>query len=209
MSRAARSDGRREEIITAAADLFGKLGYHQTSMEDLADAVGISKPTLYHYTKSKAEIVLWIHDKIANRMVASLESGVEAGLPPHERLWHVIHETLQVMETEPGHLAVFFEHYRDLEPAQQETAKAQRDRYYELVVQAITEGVDAGVFHTDDPALTAFGMFGMTNWTYRWFRPGSGRSSEEVAEHLWRLLIRGLATNDAAFAKMVRAHRAA
>jgi len=195
MARGVRSDGRREEIISAAAELFGKVGYHQTSMEDIADAVGISKPTLYHYTKSKSEIVFWIHDKIADRMVSSLEASIESGLPPHERLWHVIHETLLVMESEPGHLAVFFEHYRDLAPTEQAVAKKKRDHYYDLVVQSIRDGVDDGSLVSDDPVLTAFGLFGMTNWAYQWFRPGAGRTSAEVAEHLWGLLMRGLATD--------------
>lgn len=192
MAQAARSSGRREEIISAAADLFGRVGYHQTSMEDIAAAVGISKPTLYHYTKSKAEIVGWIHDKIADRMLGKLERAIADGVAPHRRLWHVIHETLSVMETEPGHLNVFFEHYRNLDAASRRVAARKRDKYYRLVVASIEEGVAAGTLRTQDAELTALALFGMTNWAYQWFRPGGGRSSEQVADHFWELFVNGL-----------------
>lgn len=192
MTRAARSSGRREEIVSAAAELFGRLGYHQTSMEDIAVAVGISKPTLYHYTKSKAEIVGWIHDKIADRMIENFERAVAEGVEPHRRLWHVIHETICVMETEPGHLNVFFEHYRDLDKASRRIAARKRDKYYRLVVSTIEEGVEAGTLRTEDPELTALGIFGMSNWAYQWFRPSGGRSSEEIADHFWGLLVNGI-----------------
>lgn len=194
MTRAVRSSGRREEIISAAADLFSRLGYHQTSMEDIAEAVGISKPTLYHYTKSKAEIVGWIHDKIADRMLASFEEIIAQGVEPHRRLWHVIHETICVMESEPGHLNVFFEHYRDLDKASRRVASRKREKYYRLVVTSIEEGIEAGTLRTDDPELSALALFGMTNWAFQWFKPGGGRSSEDIADHFWGLLVEGLGT---------------
>lgn len=196
MARAARGEARRDEIIVAAARLFGRVGYHQTSMDDIAEAVGISKATLYYYTRSKTEIVFWIHDKIADRMLVSLTANIAASMPPHERLWHVIHETLLVMESEPGHLAVFFEHHRDIEPDQQKAARDKRNRYFDLVVESITEGIEAGNLSSQDPVLTALALFGMSNWSYQWFRPGEGRTTEEIAQHLWLLLMRGLATTE-------------
>lgn len=194
MARGLRSEGRREEIIAAAAELFGRLGYHQTSMEDIAQAVGISKPTLYHYTNSKSDIVFWIHDALADRMITNLERCIADGVPPQERLWHVINETLLVMEQQPGHLNVFFEHYRDLDPAHQAEAKRKRDHYFAMVASSIREGVADGTLTTDDPELSALALFGMTNWAYQWFRPDGRHSRAQIAAHLWTLLLQGLGT---------------
>lgn len=55
-------DGKRAEIVQHCAALFDKVGFHNTSMQMLADEVGLGKPTLYHYFPSKLSILYAIHD---------------------------------------------------------------------------------------------------------------------------------------------------
>lgn len=86
-----RADQKRGQIATRAAALFDGQGYHATTMEDIAAAVGIAKPTLYHYYRPKAEILYAIHEECVsvvssgNRCCAS---GHRRGVLAHAPGWH-------------------------------------------------------------------------------------------------------------------------
>jgi TetR/AcrR family transcriptional regulator, cholesterol catabolism regulator len=194
MARPNRSHQRLLQIIQAAAVLFDELGYHRTGMDDIAEAVGLSKPTLYHYTKSKGELVFWIHDEVAVLMLERLQDRLAQGVPPEENLFEVIADTLEIMDTHPGYLRVFFEHHRDIPDEYAEQAQAKREEYFTLVRGVVEDGIERGVFATDDPGLTSMALHGMANWAYQWYRPGGTMTSREIAGHLWSSLVFGLAT---------------
>ena len=62
---------RREQLLMVALDVFGRKGYHETSMNDVADAAGITKPVLYQHFESKRELYLALIDEAGNRMISS------------------------------------------------------------------------------------------------------------------------------------------
>ena len=62
---------RREQLLTVALDVFGRKGYHETSMNDVADAAGITKPVLYQHFESKRELYLALIDEAGTRMISS------------------------------------------------------------------------------------------------------------------------------------------
>lgn len=186
------SDARRDEIAGAAAVLFNERGFHQTSMEDVAEAIGVRKPTLYHYVKSKAELVSWIHDECVAAVLPNLEDYVAQGVPEREILVRVARDILGLLESKPGYLRVYFEHHRELPTRQQSKARRQRDNYYLLVKRVLESGAAKGEFHVEDPGLTAFAFFGMCNWAYQWFRPDGSQSSEAIAKRICEIFLRGI-----------------
>lgn len=62
---------RREQLLMVALDVFGRKGYHETSMNDVAEAAGITKPVLYQHFESKRELYLALIDEAGNRMISS------------------------------------------------------------------------------------------------------------------------------------------
>ena len=187
-----KSDQRREEIIHAAAVLFERDGYHNVTVEDIADAVGLSKATIYHYLASKAEILAWIHDALMTPMLAQLEADVAPGVDPRVGLRHVVVETLAMMHTHPGYLRVFFEHHREIPRDLREAATERRNRFENLVAGLIQRGIDEGMFEPMSPRLSALAMFGMVNWSYQWYRPKAGWDYEAIADHLIRVFLGGI-----------------
>ncbi|MFI5956368.1 TetR/AcrR family transcriptional regulator [Cryptosporangium sp. NPDC051539] len=186
-------DDRRREIITAAAGLFDRDGYSRTSMDDIAKTVGIAKPTLYHYFRSKEEILSSIHEEFIDLLLAKEERRRRAGLPPEQMLLEVMVDILELMETHHGHLRVFFEHHRELPDAARPGMRAKRDRYEEAVTRTIEAGVTSGVFRDLEPRLTALGLFGMCNWAYQWYRTGGPLRPREIAYQFWDIFVRGVA----------------
>lgn len=183
---------RRQEIVRAAALLFEEKGYHATSVTDIAEAVGLSKPTLYHYVKSKGEIVSWIHDEIIDLLLARLEERVAEGMAPDEIIRLNIVDIIEAMDTRPGHLKVYFEHHKELPEALRREAKVKRDRFQALIEETIARGVRTGLFREVDIRMTTLALFGITNWSYQWYRPEGAKRSNEVAQHLFGVFINGV-----------------
>jgi AcrR family transcriptional regulator len=184
---------RRAEIISTAARLFDEAGYANTSMEDLAKAVGIAKPTLYHYFGSKDEILFDIHEEFIDLLIARHRQRDAAGLSPEQLLLEVMADILELMETHGGHVRVFFEHYRELPVSAQETIKLKRDAYEQYVEAIFRTGRDSGLFRDLDPRLGALAMFGMCNWAYQWYHPGGKLRTRELAYTFWSFLVHGIA----------------
>ena len=183
--------GRRAEIVAAASDIFERVGYYNTSMDDIAAQVGIKKPSLYHHVKSKGQIVAWIHDSLADELLARLRSRVNDGEDPATVIYWVISDILQALHDRPGHLRVYFEHHREIPEEYRADAQRKRDNYSQLVSDVIASGVRRGIFRTDDVGLTTLALFGMCNWAYQWYRPDGSMTVEQIAAHFWRLFLNG------------------
>ena len=185
---------RLEEIVQTAAVLFDRAGFHETSMDDISREVGLKKPTLYHYVQSKGEIVYLIHDRLQKEYMRRLQSRMDFGVPPTQNLLEVIYDIYDMMETYPGHLRVFFENHRNLPAEYQKSVREERDRYFAAVESLVIEGMKRGDLRQGDPRLTTLALFGITNWSYQWYRPGEPKRARDVAYYMWDLLMRGIAS---------------
>ena len=188
---------RRAEIVSLAAQMFDQHGYASVSMEQIAVAAGIAKPTLYHYFRAKDEILRDIHELFIDLLLRRQEERQRLGMSPADLLLGAMTDIYGLMETHHGHVRVFFEHHRELPRAVREQIRVKRDHYQGLVRDAIADGIEAGVFRPVDPDAAAMAVFGACNWAYQWWRPGSGADPAMTAQKMWDLLMRGLASPQA------------
>lgn len=187
--------GRRLDIMDIAAALFDEHGYHSTSMEDIADRVGLAKPTLYHYFRSKDEILFEIH----NAMIEVILATHEDRLPGVAGRWGellkgMIGDVIQLMETHPGHLRIFFEHQRELPDHYKTTIRSKRKRYRDHVRDVIANGIRDHEFRDVDVDLATLAVLGVSNWTYQWLYPAGEYSAAQVTDAFYSFLIEGLAS---------------
>lgn len=66
------ADARREQILDVAIDVFGRSGYHGASMNDIAEAAGVTKPVLYQHFDSKGDLYRALLDEVAARMLDAI-----------------------------------------------------------------------------------------------------------------------------------------
>ena len=189
------ADGRRLEIVDRAAALFDKHGYHQTSMEDIAAAVGIRKPSLYHYFSSKEEILGLIHDAFIDVLIQREVDRLNSALRAREHLLEIISDMFDVIGTQRASVRVFFEYYRELPRQQKARIREKRRSYQSMVEDVIRGGMSSGEFRQLDPTLTTLALFGMVNWSYQWLQHGD-LNPREIARLFWEILVRGLAAMD-------------
>jgi AcrR family transcriptional regulator len=186
------ADRRRLLIVSRAAQLFDDAGYGQTSMDDIARAVRIAKPTLYHYFQSKDEILSSIHEEFIDLLIARHHERAGDGLGPGASLLEYMADILGLMETHRGHVRVFFEHHRELPAAKRAAIAEKRSTYQKYVGDTVAEGMRTGEFRATDPALTTLAIFGMCNWAYQWYSVDGRVGSRDIAVHFWNLLQFGL-----------------
>ena len=192
--RGQRSDGvKKELLVEQAARLFDSNGYNTTSVEEIAEAAGIRKPTLYHYFRSKDEILFALHEEFIDLLLERQVARAETSLAPSYVLLEIMADVLELMETHRGYVRVFFEHHRELPPAARRTISGKRDRYEEMVEQVIQDAIDQGEFRPVDTKLATFALFGMCNWAYQWYQSNGPLRSREIAYFFWEILLNGIA----------------
>jgi len=191
------ADRRRRQILDEAARLFDERGYHTTSMEDIAEAVGIRKPTLYHYFRSKVEILDTVYQETIGELIARQEQRATISMTPEQRVLETMADVLETIDARHGHVRVFFEHHRELPEDRHEEIMARRERYHQQLVAIIQAGIDDGTFRPGlDPQLAALLIFGACNWAYQWYRPGGPLRARDLAYAFWDMLVHGMENAD-------------
>lgn len=186
------AEQRVREIVHEAAKLFDRVGYHNTNMEMVAQAANMRKPTLYHYIKSKEEILLRIHQTLLDDLIARHKEKAAQGLSREELLLGNITDILGHIARNRGYVRAFLEHYRELDPAIRKEISGARQAYFKIVTDLIKDGVAAGEYHTEDVNLSALFLLGQVNWAYQWYRPGASPSHEVIAREILDTYLYGL-----------------
>jgi AcrR family transcriptional regulator len=186
------ADDRRAQIISVAAKAFEKSGFSQTSMDDIAAAAGIAKPTLYHYFESKNDLLHSIHEEFIDILIARQDARRDTGLRPDQLLLEAMADVLEIIETHRGHVRVFFENHRELPRDARAKMRVKRDSYEKTIEDLFVEGIRSGDFRDLNPKLATLAMFGMCNWAYQWHSPGSQPRPRELAYQFWNILVFGV-----------------
>jgi AcrR family transcriptional regulator len=183
---------RRIAIIGAASSVFDAEGYHRATMDRIAEASGMAKPTLYHYFRSKNEILYEMHQELISELIEYHGQRLQDGATPSELLVGVLGDVLELLEDRRGQVRVFFENSRELSEEQRALVNKAREEYTTMVEGAFREGVRRKEFRKVDAVLATRALFGMGNFAYQWFRPDGPLSALEVAVTFWAMFGDGI-----------------
>jgi AcrR family transcriptional regulator len=187
---------REEEILQAAAACFGEQGYQATTLETVAERLGISRVTLYRYCPSKEELLVRVFERTIAIFQRGLQQICTQDIPPEEKLRQVIRHQVRLMADHRNFLTVFFSEEGSLPPDKARRARVERRSYDELIEGVIREGVEAGRLAPLPPKLVSFALLGMCNWLYQWYQPDGPLSAEEVARIFIALVEHGYLSHD-------------
>jgi AcrR family transcriptional regulator len=180
------------EIVEAAARIFREKGYHAASMQDIAEAVGLLKGSLYHHISSKQHLLLEILESGMQMATEAIEGIACADLPPADKLRLAITRHIELIAGNLDQATVSIIETRALKPEQHRRVLAQRDHFEGLFRQILQEGVDAGVFRLVDTTLVTFALMGMHNWLILWYREDGRLSPPEIAAVFADMVLNGL-----------------
>jgi AcrR family transcriptional regulator len=181
---------KREELTRIAARLFAERGYQGTSLADLAAALGVQKPSLYHHIESKEDLLWDVAQEGAAAFHAALDA-VPARDRPAERIREALRAHLAVVGGQLDVATVFVREWRFLTGERREQFVAERRRYEERIRELFREGVEGSELRTDlDVATAALLFLSAANWAYTWLRPGA--DTDELADRLYAVLLDGM-----------------
>jgi len=167
---------RRREILRRATEVFEHQGVARTSMEDIANAVGIKREGIYYYFKSRGDILIEIILPQSNSLATNMQRILDSRMSVREKLHAVIQNHLDAFN--PAYLemsiALREDHFvRDDKKLRE--LKRIWDHYGEMWTALVAEGQADGTFKAHlNPKLVAFGLLGMCNWVSRWYDPNKG-----------------------------------
>lgn len=165
------SKQRLRLVVDAAARRFELQGFHGTSLQHIADDVGITKAALYHYLDSKEQLLFLIHDAFVSTMLASAEQFIAEHDEPVEQLTFFVTDILDTVANYRPYVKAFFRDYGVLEGELQAELREKRAHYEQLVETTIRAGIEQGTFSASlDPHRAALFLFGACNWSFQWYR---------------------------------------
>jgi AcrR family transcriptional regulator len=190
---AERSRGaRRADLVRAAARLFSERGYHGTSMQHLADALGLLRGSLYAHIGSKEDLLFDVVDEGAERFLARGRAALDAATAAERlRRFLVVHVETAIEHLDAG--TVFLNEWRYLSDERRAIVQAKRDEYEAMLTSIIETGIESGEFRADaDVRFAVLLVLSAGNWVYEWYRPGGPLGPTQIGERFAELIITGL-----------------
>ncbi|WP_345612530.1 TetR/AcrR family transcriptional regulator [Pseudonocardia adelaidensis] len=193
----ARQHSRRRlvsnELLEHSARLFATQGYANTSFQDIADAMGISRPALYHYVSNKEEILAALVRDVLERVVEILEQArAREDLDEDQRVEDALRRIVVNNARNTTRFRLLDRSEPDLPAEIAEMHRAARRRVLELFTGLIDDAVQAGRFRPLPARTVALGMLGMANWVAWWYRAENDGDAEAVADVLVALATSGV-----------------
>ena len=160
MPRPDVSQKRTAQILDAAIIVFARSGVHQSSMDDIAREVGLSKGSLYVYFESKDDIIAAIQERLLNVDLDALQSFLAAPGPASRRLLLLTRHMTQELERMSPMLSITYELYA-VALRSESVKKAYEDHFRvhrEILVDLIHQGIKGGEFRDTDAQEVAIAV---------------------------------------------------
>ncbi|WP_223476407.1 TetR/AcrR family transcriptional regulator [Oricola indica] len=193
-SAAEQRELKRDALLRQAALAFRTNGYHGTSLSDIADLLGISKPTLYYYVKNKQDLLFKCHLAASEQALDSVCR--DTSLDALERVCQTLSNYVRSMIADDSYSVVILEE-RSLNPEQLAEVIAQRDEFEQTIVNIIREGVEEGSIVACEPKFAAFCALGTANWVTKWYRREGSWEVDEISVAVSDFLRNGLSPSPA------------
>jgi AcrR family transcriptional regulator len=188
---------KRRELIQAGADVFKEKGYEATTLNDIAERVGVDRASLYYYVGGKEEL---LHEAVRGGVaenLAEVERILKLDEPPEVKLRMIVARLLSSYEE--SYPAMFVYIQEDMSKVAAEDSdwakemRAQTKRFESATIRLIKQAMNEGRFRDDvSPELAANSLFGMVNWTHRWFKPGKKLNAAEITDTFWKIFSDGM-----------------
>lgn len=185
-------DGKKEAVLQTAAEVFIEKGYWQTSLDDVAKKLRITKPVLYYYFRNKEDIYLECYRRGIELTQQSLEKirlHQGTGL---EKVAGFIRTYTVIIAGDFGRFLVRQDD-RELSPKAQSEVRAEKRKIDQTLRSFIEQGVNDGSVRPCNVRLAAFSVAGAIHSLASWFEPGGALTAEDVATEFCQTLTQGLA----------------
>jgi len=187
-----RYDQKLEFILRTAARIFAEKNYHSTSMRDISRETNVSLAGLYHYCKSKEELLFLIQDNCFGRVLERLEQRLEGVDDPITKLGIFIENHLSFFAANMSEMKVLSHEAESLRGDLYAHVSTRKDNYTKLARVILLEVQTSRKNQQPvDLTVATYALFGMMNWIYNWYDPTGKLKVDDLAQHLTQLFLNG------------------
>ncbi len=188
-----RFEKRRAEIVDIAAEIFAERGFHATTVDDLVEATGLQRGGLYHYMESKEDLLIRIHERFIEPLLADARDVVSAEDSPEVSLRKLGRVLMRDIARYLPQVTVFLHEWRIIEHHERwRSIRESRREFEQVITDVLQRGVDEKVFKVKDVRLTTLGFLGMFNYSYQWYQPGGRVDADTLADEFCDIFLEGI-----------------
>jgi AcrR family transcriptional regulator len=193
-STAARKKPRRADVpqtlVAVATQLFAERGFDNTSVQEIVDASGVTKGAMYHYFRSKDDILYEIYARVLRLQMDHLKAIVESDLPPAAKARAAASDVVETSVAALDDWVVFWQAFPSLSPDRQAIVREERREYHELFRTLLDDLRVAGLFRSDVPLdLVLDYFFGAVHYLGTWYRSSGPINGKVLGEYFAELLM--------------------
>ena len=179
------NDSVPQRLVQAAAQLFAEKGFENTSVQQIVDAVGMTKGAMYHYFTSKDDLLYEIYARLLRMQMAQLESIAQREGPVEDRLHALVVDLVRTTLANIQELTIFVRSLHLLSDERRAEMREARRNYATRFRDLIEEGQRLGTLRSDGMPveLRAYHFFGALHWMHMWYRPDGRYSADEIARY--------------------------
>ena len=189
------SDHRVGGIYRKAAAMISERGFDGTSMNQIAEALGFTKPALYYHVKGKKELLFSIMSFAMDRLDEAVVAPARAIADAEERLRLIIarHARLLTREESAAEaVSILMDETRGLNDELRARITRRKRAYFELLRGTLEELAAAGRLRPVDTTVGAFSLLGMVMWIVRWYQPTGPRTADDVVRDVTEIAVGGM-----------------
>ena len=180
--------------MRTSARIFAEKSYHSTSMRDISRATNVSLAGLYHYCRSKEELLFLIQDNCFGRVLERLEQQLGEVKDPVAKLRLFIENHLSFFAANMAEMKVLSHESESLAGDLHVHVSTRKDNYTKLARKILQEVQDSREHKQPvDLTVATYALFGMMNWIYNWYDPQGKLKVYDLAQHLTQLFLGGFA----------------
>ncbi len=189
---------KRRRILDEAVRQFFERGYEATSLESIAEGLGVTKQFIYSRFRNKAELL--VHVCKAGATAADETVAFSASLEgdPATRLAQIIRYFVQLQIEHRREVALYFREAKSLPADESQAIDGSKQHFHRMLRTLLKEGSASGQFEIADPSLAASALGGMASWAFTWFQPEGRWDAESVAQEIALLALRTVGVRDPA-----------
>ena len=182
----------KDLLIEKATELFYRFGYTKTPIRKITENLGVKNTLIYYYFQGKDHLLYSIIERIADDLIGGLNEIIGRISDPLERLREMIYFHVTLLERKKKPVKVFVEDNDKLPLEMRLKIKEKERQIYDLYARQFQVLVKAGKAKNIEIPLITFSLFGMINWTYRWFREEGTFNLDDVARRTIEILFSGI-----------------
>jgi AcrR family transcriptional regulator len=180
-------------VIDQAARLFADQGYHATTINDLVEATGLQRASLYHYIDGKPDLLIAIHERFIEPLLEEARRIADSDEPAEVQLRALAGALMRDIARYRDEVTVFLHEWRALRPTPAwEGVRRARKEFEEIIVTVLRRGRDEGRFAFGDIRLTLLAFLGMVNYSYQWYDPSGRATPGQIADHFADIFLSGI-----------------